>query len=82
MALEMGDVDTNREEPPMAGVKRPSFTKRLKEQKRLARAAEKRDARRSRRAAERAEVAAPEPADNPPETPLDTPAVTSPPEED
>lgn len=37
----------------MAGIKRPSFTKKLKEQKRLARANAKRDARQARRNAQK-----------------------------
>jgi hypothetical protein len=36
----------------MAGVSRPSFTKKLKEQKRLAKAAAKREARSARRRAQ------------------------------
>jgi len=36
----------------MAGVSRPSFTKKLKEQKRLAKAAAKREARSTRRRAQ------------------------------
>ncbi len=51
----------------MAGIKRPSFTKKLKEQKRLARAAEKRDARHARRQAQKAEAAPLVESPSPPE---------------
>ncbi len=54
-----------REEADVAGSKRPSFLKREKEQRRLARAVAKREARRARKQAKAAQVAGselPEPA--------------------
>lgn len=51
----------------MAGFKRPSFNKRLKEQKRVARANEKREARQARREAQRATSQLPESPDTPEE---------------
>ena len=47
----------------MAGVKRPSYLKRQKEQKRLARAAEKREMRRNRKHATETDVEDPEAGD-------------------
>lgn len=44
----------------MSPVKRPSYLKRQKEQKRLARAAEKREARRNRKHATETEIEDPE----------------------
>lgn len=51
----------------MAGSRRPSFLKRQKEQKRLARAVEKREARRARKQAKALETAGAEPSQLPAE---------------
>ena len=53
-----------REEPHMAGSKRPSFLKRQKEQARLARATEKREARRARKHAKANGLDQPDAGDN------------------
>ena len=65
-----------RKDSRVAGSRRPSFLKRQKEQKRLAKALQKRDARQERRRAQLAESADPElqkPAEETPENPPETP---------
>jgi hypothetical protein len=61
----------------MAGNKRPSFLKRQKEQQRLARAAEKREARRARKHSKGMGIVDPEALE-----PLDGPQATDEPAED
>jgi hypothetical protein len=53
LVLASTDIGSNREEHIMA-TKRPSYLKRLKEQKRNAKALEKRDARKARKQAKSA----------------------------
>ena len=60
----------------MAGISRPSFNKKQKEQKRLAKAAGKREAREARR---RAQKAGDTPLETPPSLESPQPSLESPP---